>query len=105
MTNDTLKMTEKVTVNVIYRDVDYFTEEKKGEDKTFKLDFKFNKNDSTIDRLEQVWREMNVVDGNETPVQLKVRSMMVHDRVEMNNEIYQVASLGWINAETGESIE
>ena len=102
---ETPNMTEQITVSVIHRDVDYFTQEKKGEDRTHNIGFNFNKEDSTITRLEKIWRAMNVVEGTELPVRLGIRSMMVHDRVQMEEKIYQVASVGWINAETGEEIE
>lgn len=90
---------------IIYRDVDYFTQEKKGEDKVFKIKFPFDENADTITRLQQVWRAMNVVEGYELPVRLRIRSMMVHDQVKMDGKTYQVAPIGWINADTGEQID
>jgi hypothetical protein len=46
--------------------------------------------------LEEIFRLMNVVEGNELPVKLKVRSMMVGDVVvDENGEVWYCASSGW----------
>ena len=45
--------------------------------------------------LEWVFREMNVVDGNEMPIKLKCRSMMMGDTVEINGEVHLCESVGW----------
>ena len=54
------------------------------------------------DVLDRVWRAMNCVEGDpeiEICVRLKVRSMMVGDRVVLEREdatvVYQCASVGW----------
>jgi len=98
-------MKQATPITVIHRDVDYFTQDKKGEDKSYRVDFQFNEEDSKIVRLEKIWRAMNVVQGDELPVKLGIRSMMVHDQVEMDGKTYQVASVGWIDALTQRNVE
>lgn len=54
---------------------------------------------ATVDAqdLEALWREMNVVDGDELPVILKKRSMMMGDVViDINaNTAHACAAMGW----------
>jgi hypothetical protein len=46
--------------------------------------------------LEEVFRLMNVVDGDELPVELKVRSMMCGDVVvDEDGDVWYVAGAGW----------
>lgn len=57
--------------------------------------------DVEADSLGDVWRRMNVVDGSdiEMPIKLKVRSMMVGDLVIAEDGMHQVASVGWKRVE------
>ena len=45
--------------------------------------------------LEEVFRMMNVVDGDELPVELKVRSMMPGDVVDEDGDVWFCAGTGW----------
>jgi len=47
------------------------------------------------DDLEVIFREMNVVDGREIPITLRVRSMSVGDLVVVNGKGYLCAGSGW----------
>lgn len=50
--------------------------------------------------LESVFREMNVVDGDELPVVLKVRSMMTGDVVvDADGNAWLCAMVGWERVE------
>jgi hypothetical protein len=55
----------------------------------------FEKNDTIEQKLEKVWREMNVVEGNETPTKLGIRSMSVGDEAIVDGEQWTVQSFGW----------
>lgn len=47
------------------------------------------------DDLEVIFREMNVVDGMEIPIDLKVRSLSVGDLVVVDGKGYLCAGCGW----------
>ena len=49
--------------------------------------------------LEDLFRKMNVVDGDELPVELKVRSMSSGDvaRDLTTGEMWMCAPVGWVN--------
>ncbi len=51
-----------------------------------------------VNALDDAWREMNVVEGNEHPVDLKVRSMCVADIMLdlINMRAYRVAGVGFV---------
>jgi hypothetical protein len=63
--------------------------------------------DSADEFLEDLWREFNVVNGDELPTYLGIRSMMVGDRVTIRfrynfwngvwegHKTWQVAMVGW----------
>ena len=100
-------MEQATPITVIHRDVDYFTQYKKGEDKSYRVDFQFNEEDSKIVRLEKIWRAMNVVDGtdDELPLKMGIRSMMVGDEVELDGITYRVAMCGWFNVDTQKPVD
>jgi hypothetical protein len=54
----------------------------------------------TNERLEYIWRQMNVVDGTELPITLKCRSMSVGDiAIDIDGQGWIVASVGWEKVE------
>jgi len=48
--------------------------------------------------FESVFRQMNVVNGDELPVRLKVRSMSAGDAVEDGDELWLCDMVGWRRA-------
>ena len=50
-----------------------------------------------VEQLGEAWRRMNIVDGDELPVKLKVRSMMVGDLLHRasDNTLWLCAMIGW----------
>ena len=59
------------------------------------------------EKLEKIWRAMNVVDGtdDELPLKMGIRSMMVGDEVELDGITYRVAMCGWFNVDTQKPVD
>ena len=58
-----------------------------------------------IEKLEKIWRQMNVVDGIELPLKMGIRSMMVGDEVELDGITYRVDIFGWFNVNTQKPVD
>ena len=52
--------------------------------------------DNVAEPLEWIWRNMNVVDGNELPIRLKCRSMMIGDMVLIGKDLFVCETVGFV---------
>jgi len=67
----------------------------KGNTAKYNVLIGFLEHDTIEVKLERIWREMNVVEGEEIPVKLGIRSMMVGDEAVVDGEQWTVQSFGW----------